>query len=158
MFFLKQQKTKKKHTQYKFATSVQQQKHIYLISFVANSRLAMKKGWQFKLGLFCNFISLVVAIFSIFPLFFYSYELGPNGTCVDIDECKQPGTCSQFCTNEIGTYKVIKKIFFSIISFICINSYFNIAPNQEKAKKRAQRSVKSITQTKFCHKKTIKSE
>lgn len=38
---------------------------------------------------------------------FHSYELQGNTTCVDIDECKTPGTCSQFCTNEIGSYKVI---------------------------------------------------
>lgn len=35
-----------------------------------------------------------------------SYELQGNNTCVDIDECKTPGTCSQFCTNEMGSYKV----------------------------------------------------
>ncbi|XP_055304878.1 low-density lipoprotein receptor-like isoform X2 [Sitodiplosis mosellana] len=33
------------------------------------------------------------------------YELQGNTTCVDIDECKTPGTCSQYCTNEVGSYK-----------------------------------------------------
>ena len=28
-----------------------------------------------------------------------------NKTCVDIDECEEAGSCSQKCTNEIGTFK-----------------------------------------------------
>lgn len=31
--------------------------------------------------------------------------LHDNKTCEDIDECLEPGTCSQFCENIIGSYK-----------------------------------------------------
>ncbi|XP_015037987.2 low-density lipoprotein receptor isoform X7 [Drosophila pseudoobscura] len=34
------------------------------------------------------------------------YKLsGDKRTCVDIDECENPGTCSQLCINEIGGFK-----------------------------------------------------
>lgn len=39
-------------------------------------------------------------------LLFSSYELQNKTKCIDIDECKIHGTCSQRCTNEIGSYKV----------------------------------------------------
>lgn len=34
------------------------------------------------------------------------YQLVNNRTCEDINECDIPGSCSQMCTNELGTFKV----------------------------------------------------
>ncbi|XP_062126111.1 low-density lipoprotein receptor-like isoform X5 [Drosophila sulfurigaster albostrigata] len=34
------------------------------------------------------------------------YKLAADGhTCVDINECEEPGACSQICINEMGSYK-----------------------------------------------------
>uniref|UniRef100_U5ER34 Putative low-density lipoprotein receptor n=1 Tax=Corethrella appendiculata TaxID=1370023 RepID=U5ER34_9DIPT len=33
------------------------------------------------------------------------FNLSDNRTCVDINECDEPGSCSQICTNEIGKFK-----------------------------------------------------
>lgn len=32
------------------------------------------------------------------------FRLGPNNTCVDIDECQIPGSCSQYCENRQGGF------------------------------------------------------
>lgn len=38
------------------------------------------------------------------------FQLVDNRTCEDINECDIPGSCSQICTNERGTFKVRVKL------------------------------------------------
>lgn len=33
------------------------------------------------------------------------YRLVNNQTCIDVDECAEPGVCSQVCVNEVGRFK-----------------------------------------------------
>ncbi|XP_049782104.1 fibulin-1-like isoform X2 [Schistocerca cancellata] len=37
------------------------------------------------------------------------YEIGPQGRCVDINECENPGACkrNQRCVNEMGSYRCV---------------------------------------------------
>lgn len=57
-------------------------------------------------------LSLWPSVDAINSVFFFllshirSYELVNGTACVDIDECKVPGVCSQTCINELGSYKV----------------------------------------------------
>lgn len=47
-----------------------------------------------------------IEFFTVALLASCRYKLVNNKTCEDINECADPGACSQTCINEIGSFKV----------------------------------------------------
>lgn len=61
---------------------------------------------------------------SSFLFFPFSFKVVNGTNCEDINECEDPGSCSQICTNEIGGFKV--RILFPVLFFSSSLCPFNL--------------------------------